>query len=319
MSIGGPRVLLARANSAPLATGLTLALATALISGVSVFLNGFAAKEFGNPTLFTALKNSLVGLCLLAFMLRPIHVREVKALGGRSKLGLLAIAVVGGSIPFVLFFEGLSRVDSGNAAFIYKTLFIWVAVLALVFLRERIGALQVGALLLLVLAQFLLGGPGSLGLGTGETMVLIATLLWAVEAVLARRLLQRVSSSVGATARMAGGAVIILTYLTLKGDGDAWLHLSAAQAGWLALTALFLLAYVSTWYAALKRVPATSVTAVLTLGAPVTAALSALDGVPAPDPNQLLAYVLLLAGAAVIALTLVARPAVTGTMRPAEA
>jgi len=56
------------------------------------------------------------------------------------------IAIVGGSLPFLLFFTGLSLASAPSAAFIHKTLFIWVAFLAVPFLGERLGWAQICAL-----------------------------------------------------------------------------------------------------------------------------------------------------------------------------
>ena len=55
--------------------------------------------------------------------------------GSRS----LGVGVIGGSVPFVLFFEGLARAEATQASFIQKTLVIWVALLAVPLLRERFG------------------------------------------------------------------------------------------------------------------------------------------------------------------------------------
>ena len=58
---------------------------------------------------------------------------------GRGQWGALApIGVIGGSVPFVLFFEGLARASSPQAAFLHKTLVLWVALLAVVVLGERL-------------------------------------------------------------------------------------------------------------------------------------------------------------------------------------
>ena len=45
--------------------GIALALATALISGISVYLNGRFVKLFDDPTLLAAVRNGLVGLALV--------------------------------------------------------------------------------------------------------------------------------------------------------------------------------------------------------------------------------------------------------------
>ncbi len=250
---------------------------------------------------------------------RPQPRPEIRALKPGRGLGLLLLGVIGGSIPFILFFEGLSRVDSGNAAFLHKTLFLWVAALAVLFLRERLGRAQVAALGLLFLAQLLLGGPGTLR-GTGVAMVFAATLLWACEAILAKRLLGSVSSGLGAAGRMSFGAVLLLCYLTATGNIGALAHLSAIQWAWVLGTGVILLGYVGTWYGALKLAPATAVTCVLTIGAPITAALNVIAGRPAPSSEQLLGYAVLLSGALLFAALSVrtttgqaARAAVTAT------
>ena len=54
-------------------------------------------------------------------------------------MGCSRVAVVGGSVPFVLFFEGLARAEATQAAFIQKTLVVWVALLAVPLLHERLG------------------------------------------------------------------------------------------------------------------------------------------------------------------------------------
>jgi hypothetical protein len=81
---------------------------------------------------------------------------------------------------------------------------------------------------------------------------------------------------------------------------------------WFVGTGLVLLAYVATWYNALRLAPATAVTCVLTVGAPITAALNAIAGKGAPDSGDIFAYVLVVIATAVIV-------AVSFGMRPASA
>ena len=117
----------------------------------------------------------------------------------------MALGVIGGSVPFILFFTGLSEVTAPGAAVIHKTLFVWVALLAVVFLRERIGALQIAALVILLASQLLIQSPAGVGWGSGETMIAIATGFWAVEVIVAKRLLADTPSPVAAAARMGIG------------------------------------------------------------------------------------------------------------------
>ncbi len=290
------------------ARGVALALVTAAISGFAIFINSYAVKEFDSPTVFTALKNTFVGAVLLVLLLQPQRLAEARRLRPKRGLGLLLLGVIGGSIPFVLFFEGLARVDSGNAAFLHKTLFVWVAILAVILLRERLGRAQLGALGLLFLAQWLLGDPGSLA-GTGVAMVFGATLLWACEVTLARRLLSSTSAGLAASGRMTVGAVLLLVYLALIGKIGAAVELTTVQWAWVVGTSVLLLGYVATWYAALKLAPATAVTCVLTVGAPITAALNAIAGRAMPTSEQLMGYAVLLGAVLIFATASIRRPA----------
>ncbi len=263
--------------------GLTLALCTAGISGVAVFLNAYGVKAFGNASLYTTAKNTVAAVVLLLVataiatqargrvLTRPRRTREW--------LGLAVVAVVGGSVPFVLFFEGLSRATSTQAAFLQKTLVVWVALLALPLLRERLNVAHWAAIALLVVGQATMaGGVGRLAhmsWGGGEWMVLAATLMWSVEVIVVKRLLGSLTSWTVGLARMVAGSVLLLAWTARNGDITRLARLDSSEWGWVLLTGVILAGYVATWFAALARAQAVDVTAVLVVGAVVTAALSA--------------------------------------------
>ncbi len=277
--------------------GVALALMTAAISGVSVYLNGLFVKEFRDPLLLTGVRNSLVGLAFIATVLaRPSAVHEIRTLTARWRLGLVVLAVIGGSVPFFLFFEGLAQVGSPGAAFIHKTLFAWVALLAVPLLGESLGWPQLAALAGLLAGSALLTPPAGIGAGSGEVMLLAATLLWSVEVIVARRLLPSVSVRLAATARMALGALLMLGFLAL--DGRLWGAASFSVRQWLIVLATggLLFGYVATWYGALQRATATLVTSVLVLGAVVTGVLGAIQSGHIPAGPQTAGLVLILAG-----------------------
>ena len=263
-------------------SGLLLALATAGISGLAIFLNGYGVRAVKNATVYTTGKNAVSALVLLAVVgvlsaagRQPL----TRPRGVRQSLGLLAVGVIGGSLPFVLFFEGLARQSSTSAAFLQKTLVLWVALLAVPLLRERIGWLQAAAIGLLLVGQAMAGvsisGVLSMPFGSGEAMVLAATLLWAVEVVIAKRLLGELSSWTLGVARMVLGSVGLLGWLAYRGKFGVLTGMDAHQWRWVLLTGLILAAYVGTWFAALQRAAAVDVTAVLVVGAPLTALLNA--------------------------------------------
>ena len=280
-----------------LRTGILLALTTALISGVSVYLNKFAVQALPDPFVFTALKNTLVGLTLAIFLAgtwRPVSLSRTRW------LGLAALAVVGGSVPFLLFFKGLAEASAPSAALIHKSLFLWVALLAAPLLSEKPGKWTLLGLACLALGQLLNGWPKAWGWGGGETLILMATLLWAVETIVAKRLLPDVPTALAATARMAGGAIVMWLYLIGAGKAGGAFALTADQWGWVGLTSLFLLGYVGTWYAALKRAPATDVTAALTLGAVITTVITiVVEGKPIAA-TPLIGLALMIAGGLIV-------------------
>ena len=282
-----------------------MALATALISGFSVFLNSYGVKTFGNPTAYTTAKNVVSALVLLAVVaigLRASSGARLTRPQGPGQWGALAaIGVLGGSVPFVLFFEGLSRGSSPQAAFLHKTLVLWVAVLAVVFLAERLQWGHWLAIGVLIVGQVgLLGGlPDSFG--TPEAMILAATLMWSVEVGVAKRLLRSISSWTVGVARMGLGSVALIGWVAVRGDLGLLTSMDSGQLGWVLLTGLLLAGYVGTWFAALQRARAVDVTAVLVLALPITAALDAVvHGTPLGPQLGWLA--LLLAGGALVVL-----------------
>lgn len=286
--------------------GLALAFAAAVVSGFSVYLNAFALREFGNPTLYTTVKN-LVAAALLLGIATAMTARGARGgfrrpRGARQIAGLVAVGVVGGGIPFVLFFEGLARTSASSAGFIQKTLVVWVVVLAVGFLRERFGPAHVGAIALLIGGQIVLsGGPASLALGTGEAMIFIATLLWAVEVVVAKRLLASLSALTVACARMGIGSIVLVGFAITSGAAAAIPSLSTGQWGWAILTGLVLTVYVATWFSALALAQAIDVTAILVFGAIITAILGSGGRLTALAPSAT-GLVLIAAGAVAIAL-----------------
>lgn len=258
-------------------SGILLALATAGISGAAVFLNGYGVRAFGNASVYTTAKNVVAAAVLLVVVTAGSRAGAhlTRPRGARQWLGLGTVGVIGGSIPFLLFFEGLARASSVQSAFLHKTLVVWVAVLAVAVLRERLTVFHWVAIALLVVGQIGLVGGVTTGLGSGELMILAATLLWSVEVVVAKRLLGALSSWTVGLARMGIGSVLLVAWVVARGQATVLLSMDATQWGWVLLTGAILAGYVATWFAALARAQAVDVTAVLVLGALVTAALQA--------------------------------------------
>lgn len=291
----------------PYATATALALTTAVISGAANFLNKSAVAAVPGPVFFTTIKNAAVAVALIGLMLLFGQWREISRLQRSQWLRLLAVGVIGGSLPFALFFTGLSQTSAINASLIHKTLVLWVLLLAVPLLKERVSPLQGLGIAAVFGANLLVGGFTGFKFNAGELMILAATLLWAVENVIAKRVLAGVSSLTVAAGRMVIGSGLLLALIAWRGEAGRMLELNALQWGWVALTGALLTGYVLTWYAALKRAPATYVATLLVPATLVTNVLSAVFVTHALNPRDVQAALLFCLG-----ILLVIRFAKTG-------
>ena len=258
--------------------GILFAFVASIISGVSIFLNKFAVAAIKPPLFFTTTKNILVGLLLVCILIAFRKLPKVLALRKVDSVRLLAVAVVGGAVPFYLFFTGLSQVPAVNAAIIQKSLVVWVAVLALPLLKEKLSLPGILAVVLLFFGNTFIGGFGGFTFSIGELMILVATLLWAVENIIAKRALRDIDVDIVSAARMGLGSIILLGALFVTNPTSVMqiTQFDSTQMVWLATTTLLLVGYVFTWYRALTLAPATTVTAILVFSTVITNALSAL-------------------------------------------
>lgn len=283
--------------------GVGLALITALISGVSVFVNSYGVKQVPDAAVYTTLKNGVAAVLLVGLALLVTRRSEVRALDRRSWLGLGVIGIIGGSIPFLLFFSGLAIASAPTAAFIHKTLFVWVAFMAVPLLGERLGWYPIAALGVLLGGQALVAPPIGVSWGAGETMIAAATLLWSVEVVIARRLLLgNVPSAVLGAARLGIGMIVLVGYLGVTGRLSVVAGLTATQWAWALGTGVLLAGYVATWFAALQRAPATVVASVLVVAAPITALLQSIANGTSPSPQVLVGQLVITMGVVAIAI-----------------
>lgn len=261
--------------TARLRQGILLAFTTALVSGVANFVNKFAVSSV-DPLVFTTQKNILVAVFILGVILLLRKLPQIRTLARGDVTKLLAIAVIGGSLPFYLFFSALKEIPAINASLIHKTLVFWVALLAIPLLRERISPLQVAAIGLIYSANLLTGTFKGVSLKGPELMVLLATWLWAIENVIAKLALRRVDPDIVVGARMGLGSLILLFAVLVTGKGAQLLSFASPAQFLLTLATSFLLmGYVSTWYRALRYAPITLVTTILTPATLVTNFLSA--------------------------------------------
>lgn len=255
-----------------------LVLTTAIISGTNNFLTKIAVTSIKQPILYTTLKNSLVAIFLVGILIALKKWPEIKKLTKKQWIKLAAVGFIGGSIPFALYFTGLTQTSALNASLIHKTLFLWVLLLGIPILKERLSKLQWLGVIAIFGANLFIGGFQGFKYNSGELMILAATILWGAENVIAKNALKDVSSLVLASARMVLGSILLFVFILIfsKGNIGVLANLNAVQWGWTFLTSLLLLGYVVTWYTALKHAPATYVATLLVSATLVTNILSAI-------------------------------------------
>jgi len=256
---------------------IQLALATAIISGLANFISKIAVDTIKPPLVFTTVKNAGVGLLIIAIVLLSRKWKKIFLLNKKEIFWLVTIGLIGGSLPFYLYFTGLSGTSAINAALINKTMFIWVALLAVPLLKERFSIPQLVAVSLLFLSNVMIGGFKNFNFSGGELLILIATVLWAIESIVAKKVLKTVDMDLVVLARMGlGSAVLIAASAVIYPTSLSRSFLmSSTQWLWMVLITAALFGYVMCWFRALKLAPASFVASILVSATLVTNVLSA--------------------------------------------
>ncbi len=248
-------------------------LLTALVSGVSIFMNKFGVKGI-DPYIFTFSKNLLVALFLVSLIFMFRESKTFKELKPIQWGKLMLIGLLGGSIPFLLFFKGLSMAPSATAGLLHKSMFIFIAIAAVLFLKEKINKVFIVAAALLFAGNLVILGTTSFSFGIPELLIMLAVLFWSAETIISKHTLVELPSSIVAFGRMFFGVVFMLMFLAATGNMSGVASITLPQLGWILFTALLLFGYVTSWYAGLKLVSAARASCVLVLGSAITTLFS---------------------------------------------
>src|SRR4030043_1308639 len=275
--------------------GIILVMSTAVISGFAIFVNKLGVGEF-NPYLFAFLKNFFVAFLLVGLLLGLKEFTNIKKLTKKNWLILTIIGLIGGSAPFLLFFKGLSLTTAANGAFIHKTMFIYVAVLATVFLKEKISNLFLIASIFLLMGNFYFLKFLPYGAREGDILIIAATILWAIENTISKYALKSLSPRIVAFGRMGIGSIFILLFLIFTGNIQTIGKLTTLHIQWILISGALLFGYVATWYTGLKYVNVSTATTVLLLGSPITSLLTFIFQGQPFSQTQLIGSVLLAFG-----------------------
>lgn len=248
--------------------GILLAIAAAIISGISIPLNKLFIVNL-DPTVFTAVRAIIIGVIFFAIAFYQSHTSKKKFKSVSWKY-LLSIAIIGGAFAFLLYFNGLALTTAGRAAFLEKTLPLYTAVLAFVFLKEKITKKMTYALIAMLIGLLILyissTPPSALwsNPSLGDLLVIIATILWAIEAVIAKKAMMLGETNfVISFARMFFGGLILFGFVLLFGKFGVLLSLSIQQWTNILISTVLLFFYVLFWYWSIKYISVTKSTALL--------------------------------------------------------
>ncbi len=284
--------------------GTILALLTAIVSGIAIPANKIFVVST-DPVVFTAVRAVIIGSIFLALSLVMNKGHKKFTVSWKY---LAAIAVVGGSFAFLLFFSGLKLTTSGHAAFLHKTLPLYVAVLAFILLKEKITKKYLFAMALMFLGTIAIYSatinPAELWMNPqlGDLMIIGATILWAAENVIARKaMLKGETNFIVSFARMFFGGMILFGVVLITGKLGILLSLTAGQIVNIGISTVILFTYVLCYYWALRFINV-SKASVLLLLAPVVSLILGVTFLGEPAPLiQLAGSAVILVGAYMIA------------------
>lgn len=281
--------------------GYYFAALNAIISGFAIYINSLGVKMFHSSTLYTTMKNGVVGLALLLpFFFIRANRDELRRLTPRQ-WGLLGlIAVTGGSVSYALTFRGLQLATPVTAALIDHTQFLMVAVLAALFLRERFGPWVWVALAVLFVGLSLGLQVSQVRWDAGAPFLIGGTLLFAVDFIIIKYTLKDVSTWTVMLFKMGVGVIILAALVGASGAFSEVGALNRTQWGFVIVTGLILLAFTITSIMGLRHASATGVTAISAASPIITTLLVVASTHARVAPVRLLGLGLILAAAVVI-------------------
>lgn len=285
--------------------GTLLALLTAIISGLSIPVNKIFVVDL-DPTVFTAIRAIIIGVIFLFLSLATKGFKKESLKVNWRYLAL--IAIIGGSFAFLLFFTGLKLTTAGRGAFLHKTLPLFVAVFAFLLLKEKISKKQVYALIIMFIGMIILFStqinPADLWLNPqlGDLLIIGATVLWALESVIARKtMINGETNFIVSFSRMFFGGLILFGVVLLMGKFDLLFKLTAGQWTNISISVAMLFGYVLFWYWSIKHINVSKASIILLLAPVVSLVLGVIWlGEPAPI-QQLFGSALILIGAFFVA------------------
>ncbi len=242
-----------------------------------------------------------IGLLILG---AAVLARRQFALPDPGDLAMLALlGFIGVTFHQWLQATGLQTTRATNTAWIVATIPVFTALLGWLFLKEKMGWMRVGGIAIAAFGVLLIVSNGNLaslftgGFGaTGDLLILISSLNWAVYTIISRRELARHPAARMMFYVMLFGWLFTCAWIFSVGPGLDEIP-ALTSKGWTAILMLGIfgsgLAYIA-WYDALREIPASQLGVFINIEPLVTTVLAAMM------INEPITAITLLGGAIII-------------------
>jgi drug/metabolite transporter (DMT)-like permease len=271
---------------------------------VVIWAAGFSVLKYGlreiGPLAFATLRFLASAVLMVIWLLiaegKPVIKREDWV--WVALVGLIQVGV------YQIFFSlGLHHTTASNASLLDGTVPVWTAIIAAASRQERIAPLQVVGILLSFagLALVITAGNGGLALTwenfRGDILIVIASILTALSAIISKRPLQRYSSLRVMSISVVCGSLFLLPFGWPEIVAQEWAQVSLGA--WLALgysvvpAAVF--GYVI-WFRSISEIGATRTVVYGTLIPPMAVVIAIVTLGETFTPWQALGAVVVLAG-----------------------
>ncbi|HOX07005.1 MAG TPA: DMT family transporter [Planctomycetota bacterium] len=197
-------------------------LAACLLWAISFIATKVALEEGVPPLTVVALRLVIAALCFAPILVR--RRAQIFAGGPARWRQLLVLSLIGVSLHHGTQTVGLSHTSASNASLWAMTCPISIALIAAVFLRERIGVRKAGGIVLAVAGALLVLGPDVLrgvdlrGHLLGDGLVFVSLFLWAAFTVYGKRL----SAELGPLELIAAATAVGAACMLPVGAWEVW-------------------------------------------------------------------------------------------------
>ncbi len=255
---------------------LSGALLAVVFWGISFVATKAALRELSPITLVTT--RFVMGSVLLAGML--VTQRQPLMPPRTYWRSLALMGFIGIFVHMLLQSYALTRTTAVRTGWLIGLIPIWSALLAVVFLREKLGVMKLAGLVVGFLGAAVVVTRGrfdasffALPTTFGDALILVSTLNWAIYTVLGHGTIRGLGAARATAAVMAIGTAMLLPLFVLTRGWREYAHLTPGGIGAVVFLGIGCsgLAYMW-WYAALEHIEASKVATLLYLEPLVTLA-----------------------------------------------